>query len=110
MEAKQAIGRFSLIQQIIVAMILGAAVGYAWPAAGEGVAFLGPLFTKALKAVAPILVFTVVLSALANSRIDTRTNVKKVLVLYVTGTLLASLAATTMGMACLLYTSPSPRD
>ena len=99
MGVKQAIGRFSLIQQIIVAMILGAAVGYAWPAAGKDVAFLGSLFTKALKAVAPILVFTVVLSALANSRIDTRTNVKKVLVLYVTGTMLASLAATTMGMA-----------
>ena len=57
---------------------------------------MGGLFVGALKAVAPILVFALVLSAVSQHRAGTSTNIRPILVLYVLGTFSAALVATTL--------------
>ncbi|WP_139652810.1 serine/threonine transporter SstT [Raoultibacter phocaeensis] len=80
----------SLIKRIVVGLIIGAALGVFFPGI-ELVTLLGSLFVSALKAVAPILVFFLVISALANARSDG--SMKTVIVLYVISTLVAALVA-----------------
>ena len=90
----------SLIMRIIVGLVLGAILGVAAQGAGENAFFsslvgfaglLGNLFVGALKAVAPILVFILILSAIINKEFSSGgTGLKKVVVLYIVGTLLAS--------------------
>lgn len=80
----------SLIKRIVVGLVIGAALGVFFPGL-ELVTLLGSLFVSALKAVAPILVFFLVISALANARSDG--SMKTVIVLYVISTLVAALVA-----------------
>jgi serine/threonine transporter len=85
--------RFGLVPQIILGIFCGVALA-SWSAeAGQAVAIFGALFVKALKAVAPILVFILVASSIANRKIGGASNMKPVLVLYLTGTFLAALTA-----------------
>ncbi|CAG9297282.1 serine/threonine transporter SstT [Celerinatantimonas diazotrophica] len=84
----------NLIVQILIGIIFGAAIGSLSPNfAKNDLAMLGELFVKALQAVAPILVFILVMSAIANHRHDSETNIKSVLVLYIFGTFAAALTA-----------------
>ncbi|WP_422470485.1 serine/threonine transporter SstT, partial [Acinetobacter sp. BJFS-203] len=53
----------------------------------------GALFIKALKSVAPILVFVLVLSSIANFQVGHSANLRPVLLLYVIGMLLAAFSA-----------------
>ncbi len=68
-----------------------------WPAwvlsTGE---LLGDLFVGALKAVAPVLVFALVMAAIAQHQRGTETNIRPVLVLYLLGTFAAALVAVTL--------------
>lgn len=80
----------SLIKRIVVGLVIGAALGVFFPGI-ELITLLGSLFVSALKAVAPILVFFLVISALANARSDG--SMKTVVVLYVISTLVAALVA-----------------
>lgn len=57
----------SLVKQILIGLVLGIALAYLAPGAAKSVAFLGSLFISALKAVAPLLVFVLVMSAIAKS-------------------------------------------
>ena len=85
--------RFGLVPQIILGIFCGVALA-SWSAeAGQAVAIFGALFVKALKAVAPILVFILVASSIANRKIGAAGKMKPVLVLYLTGTFLAALTA-----------------
>jgi serine/threonine transporter len=85
--------RFGLVPQIILGIFCGVALA-SWSAeAGQAVAILGALFVKALKAVAPILVFILVASSIANRKIGGASKMRPVLVLYLTGTFLAALTA-----------------
>jgi len=85
--------RFGLVPQIMLGILCGALLA-SWSAeAGQAVAILGALFVKALKAIAPILVFILVASSIANRKIDGQAKMKPVLVLYLTGTFLAALTA-----------------
>lgn len=85
--------RFGLVPQIILGIFCGVALA-SWSAeAGQAVAILGTLFVKALKAVAPILVFILVASSIANRKIGGASKMKPVLILYLTGTFLAALTA-----------------
>ena len=70
-------------------MVLGAA----WPAAGSTVGLLGSLFVGALKAVAPVLVFVLVASAIAQHKEGNEVRVKPILVLYLLGTFSAAVVA-----------------
>ena len=82
----------SLIVRILIGMAVGGVLGLALPAAG-GIAVLGNLFVGALKAIAPLLVFILVLSALANANLGIGTRFKTVVLLYLCSTLLAALVA-----------------
>lgn len=57
------------------------------------VGLLGNLFVGALKAVAPVLVFVLVMSAIAQHQKGNEAYVKPIIVLYIIGTFLAALSA-----------------
>lgn len=80
----------SLILRIVCGLIIGTVLALVAPGL-EAVALLGTLFVGALKAVAPILVFFLVMGAL--SRKASGGNMKTVLLFYVAGTIIASLTA-----------------
>jgi len=83
----------SLVLQIVIGIIAGVIVATISPTAATSVSFLGGFFVGALKAVAPILVFILVASSIANQTKGTQTNLKPVIHLYLIGTLLASITA-----------------
>jgi serine/threonine transporter len=85
--------RFGLVPQILLGIFCGVALASWSTEAGQAVAMLGALFVKALKAIAPILVFILVASSIANRKIGGASKMKPVLVLYLTGTFLAALTA-----------------
>ena len=58
--------RIALVKRILVGLILGAILGIAVPQA-TGIAILGDVFVSALKAIAPLLVFFLVISSLCNA-------------------------------------------
>lgn len=82
----------SLIKRIIVGMVIGAILGVAIPKIAE-IAILGSLFVGALKAVAPLLVFFLVIAAISQHKAGQKTNMKHILVLYLIGTFSAALVA-----------------
>jgi len=82
----------SLILRIIIGMLLGALLGLSFPTMG-GVPLLGTLFVGALKGVAPVLVFILVLNALANARLGMGGRFKTVTFLYLVGTFFAACTA-----------------
>ena len=65
----------SLIVRILIGLIIGAILGVAAPKA-TGLALLGDLFVGALRAVAPILVFVLVIASLANSKSNGAKNMR----------------------------------
>ncbi|WP_346685678.1 serine/threonine transporter SstT [Enteroscipio rubneri] len=81
----------SLIKRIVIGLVIGGALGLFAPAGIEFVELLGTLFVSALKAVAPILVFFLVISALANAK--AAGSMKTVVLLYIVSTLIAALVA-----------------
>ncbi len=83
----------SLVKQILIGLILGVAVALFLPHVAHACGFLGSIFISALKAVAPLLVFVLVMSAIANQDIQTKAHVKSVLCLYLLGTFGAALVA-----------------
>jgi serine/threonine transporter len=85
--------RTPLVLQILVGLIAGILLALLWPTAASASGFLGELFIKALKAVAPILVFLLVISALADQTPGQPTHVRRVLLLYLVGTLSAAAVA-----------------
>ena len=80
----------SLIKRIVAGLAVGAVLGIAFPNA-EAVGLLGTLFVSALKAVAPVLVFFLVTSALANAK--AAGSMRTVVVLYLVSTFAAALVA-----------------
>ena len=86
----------SLVKQILVALVLGMLFAWAFPAGARNVALLGTIFTTALKGVAPVLVFVLVMSSIANNRVDEGSgsvHVKPILVLYLVSTFTSALVA-----------------
>ena len=89
----------SLITRIVICLVLGAILGFvaqsinSEPLNGAAgfAGLLGNLFVGALKAIAPILVFILILSAIVNKEFSGgKTGLKKVVILYLVGTFLAS--------------------
>lgn len=89
----------SLVSQIAIGLVIGIAFAYFLPEAAKSVALLGDLFVKALKSVAPILVFVLVISSIANHRQGASSNMGRVIALYLVGTFLAALLAVVMSFA-----------
>ena len=82
----------SLVKRIICGLILGIVLGLVVPQA-TALSLLGNLFVGALKAIAPILVLFLVMSALAKHQEGKQTNMKHIIGLYLLGTFLAGLMA-----------------
>ena len=85
--------RLSLVSKILIAIVLGFCVAFFFPQITPYLSLLGELFIKALKSVAPILVFVLVMSSIANFKVGHTANLKPILLLYVVGMLLAALCA-----------------
>ena len=82
----------SLVKRIIIGMVLGAILGVAAPKA-VAIGMLGTLFVGGLKAVAPVLVFVLVIAAICQHQSGQKTNMKSIIVLYLVGTFSAALIA-----------------
>ena len=82
----------SLIVRILIGLIIGAILGVAAPKA-TGLALLGDLFVGALRAVAPILVFVLVIASLANSKSNGAKNMRIVIILYMLTTFIGAVVA-----------------
>ena len=79
-----------LILRIVIGMVIGIALALAAPGI-SWIGTLGSLFTTALKAIAPILVFFLVIGALCTAR--SAGNMKTVICLYIVSTLVAGALA-----------------
>ena len=73
-------------------LVVGAVLGVAIPGVSV-ISILGDLFVGALKALAPMLVFFIVMNALAHQKKGGKTNMSTVVVLYLVGTFAAALTA-----------------
>lgn len=90
--------KLGLVPQILIGVVAGALLGALAPAMAEPLGLLGQLFVGMLKAVAPLLVMLLVMSAIANrheSGADGRKSLLT-LVLYLAGTVSAALVALLM--------------
>ncbi|BAU28667.1 serine/threonine transporter [Aneurinibacillus soli] len=89
-------GQLGLVKQIIVGLIIGIILAVTIPGAAKPVVILGTLFVGALKAIAPVLVLFLVMSAIAQHKSGHQTNMKSIIFLYLLGTFLAGLIAVIM--------------
>ena len=87
----------ALVKRIVVGLILGAILGVAAPGA-TSIAILGDVFVGALKAIAPLLVFFLVLSSLCNAGKSHGGVIKTVVALYMFSTVLAAVIAVFVSM------------
>ncbi|MDQ1146024.1 serine/threonine transporter [Bacillus sp. SORGH_AS 510] len=85
--------QLSLVKQIIVGLIIGIILAVSIPDVAKPVAIFGSLFVGALKAIAPVLVLFLVMSAIAQHKSGQKTNMKTIIVLYLLGTFLAGFIA-----------------
>jgi serine/threonine transporter len=85
--------QISLVKQISIGLLIGIILAVAIPEAAKPVVILGSLFVGALKAIAPVLVLFLVMSAIAQHKSGQQTNMKSIIFLYLLGTFLAGLIA-----------------
>ncbi len=89
----------SLILRISIGLVVGIVLGVMVPTVAAPISFLGVLFVSALKAIAPLLVFLLVMSALAQQTSGKKTNMKHIIVLYLVSTFIAALVAVVASFA-----------
>jgi serine/threonine transporter len=82
----------SLILRIVIGLVIGIILALTVPQA-TAISILGNLFVGALKAIAPILVFFLVMSSLAQATNGIGKRFRTVIFLYMLSTLLASIVA-----------------
>ena len=85
--------QLGLVPQIIIGILLGVLVALISPELAKNLSLLGTIFVKALKAIAPLLVFVLVASSIANKQASDNSSLRPVLVLYLFGTFLAAVVA-----------------
>lgn len=100
--------RVGLVPLIIIGLVLGILVGSlvnptilgVLPmGVAQTIAIIGSLFVGALKAIAPLLVFVLILASISQHQSGTQVNVRPTLVLYMAGTFLAALTAVLVSFA-----------
>ena len=89
----------ALIKLIALGLIIGILIALYAPAAIPLVAVLGDVFVRALKGVAPILVFVLVMNAMAQRTVGAGSALKPIVRLYVIATFLASIVAVAFSFA-----------
>lgn len=82
--------KLSLINRILIGLVIGIILGTVVPQLAV-IGTLGTVFVSALKAIAPLLVFFIVISALAQHKEGHETNMKSIIILYLFGTFGAAL-------------------
>ena len=85
--------QIGLVKRIFGGLVVGIILASFAPNSMSGVSIFGDLFVGALKSIAPILVFFLVISAIIQHKKGQKTNIKSIVVLYLLGTFLASLVA-----------------
>lgn len=85
--------RLGLVKQIIIGLIIGIILALTIPEAAQPITILGELFVGALKAIAPVLVLFLVISAIAQHKKGQQTNMKSIISLYIIGTFSAAVVA-----------------
>lgn len=85
-------GETALIKLIAIGLVIGIILALFVPNSIPVVTVFGKLFVSALKGVAPILVFVLVMNALSQ-KAESNSNMKPIIMLYVIGTFCASLVA-----------------
>jgi serine/threonine transporter len=83
----------TLVLRIIVGLVIGIILAFTIPQQAKFVIIFGSLFVGALKSIAPILVFFLIMSAISKHKSGHQTNMKSIIVLYLLGTFLAGLTA-----------------
>lgn len=83
----------SLVLQIFIAIVIGIALAVVAPEMAKSLSLLGNLFVSALKAVAPVLVFILVMASIANQKSDGDADLKPIVGLYFLGTISAAVIA-----------------
>lgn len=83
--------KIPLIHQIAVGLIIGILIAVFLPGAVPVVGIFGDLFVRALKGVAPLLVFILVMNAMVQRKEGGDTQMKPIITLYVIGTFAASI-------------------
>ncbi len=94
-KAVQSWHSLSLVFRILIGLIIGAILGLTIPTdagiAGNVISLLGTLFVNALKAIAPILVFFLIIGSLCNAKAPK--SMRLIIVLYLVTTFVAALVA-----------------
>ena len=85
--------KLSLVKRIIAGLVIGIILAVTIPDIAKPITIFGALFVGALKAIAPILVFFLVASAISQHKKGQQTNMKSVIVLYLLGPFLEALVA-----------------
>ncbi len=83
----------NLVLRIAVFLVLGVLLALVNPEWAKSVGVLGQFFVKSLRAIAPILVFALVISAIANKEVGSDGRLKPILVMYGLGTFIAAVTA-----------------
>ena len=83
----------NLVIQILVGIVLGIIVAMISKDLAMSFSILGTLFIKALKAIAPILVFILVAAAIVKKEVGVKSNMRPIITLYFISTFLAALVA-----------------
>lgn len=82
----------SLVKRIVVGLVIGVILALALPGA-SGIGVLGDVFVGALKGIAPLLVFFLVMSSLCNAGKSHGGVIRTVIILYMFSTVLAAMIA-----------------
>ena len=85
------LSHIKLIHQIALGLVLGIILAIGLPESVPLIRVFGDLFVKALKSVAPVLVFFLVINAIAQKKPSQGGNMKPVITLYMTSTFFASI-------------------
>lgn len=85
--------KISLIKRIIAGLIVGVILVLVAPEKASSITILGDLFVGALKAIAPLLVFVLVMAAVLQHKKGQKSNMKLIIFLYLLGTFLAASVA-----------------
>lgn len=90
----QSYAKGNLILQICIGIALGILIGILSKDIAQMANLLGVLFTNALKAIAPMLVFILILTSICTKDFtQNNTKIKNIILLYIIGTFLASACA-----------------
>lgn len=85
--------QISLVKQIAIGLIVGIVLAVTIPEVASSLTIFGTLFVSSLKAVAPILVFFLVMASIVQHKKGQQTNMKSIVFLYLLGTFLAGAIA-----------------